>query len=183
MQAIANPPSGHVSLLPSPWVVSHGECVPAGATVLDVASGGGRHARWFAARGCVVDAVDRDPQSPGEPVRFIQADIESGPWPWPASRRWDAVIVTNYLHRPLLPLLVGAIAPGGLLIYETFALGNEQFGKPSNPDFLLRPGELLDAVRGHLEVVAYAHGRVEIATAPGQAPRPAVIQRIAARRT
>ena len=143
--------------------------------MLDVAAGGGRHARLFLARGHPVTAVDRDTArldlTPG--LEIVQADLEDGgPWPF-AGRAFAGVMVTNYLHRPLLPALVAAVAPGGALLYETFAAGNERFGKPSNPAFLLRPGELLEAVRGHLRVVAYEDVVVD-------APRPAAVQRIAA---
>jgi SAM-dependent methyltransferase len=152
--------------------------VPAGATVLDVAAGGGRHARLFAARGCTVLAVDRDVTAlharPDPRITVLQADLEGAAWPLPG-RTFAAVVVTNYLWRPLLPTLVASVAPGGLLLYETFAVGNERFGRPKNPDFLLRDGELLDVVRGELAVVEYAHG--EEGTPPG-----AVNQRLCARR-
>jgi len=143
---------------------------------LDLAAGSGRHSRLLLAHGLAVTALDRDPdQQPDAPgLTKIRADLEDGsPWPLPG-RRFDLVLVTNYLHRPLLPDIIGAVAPGGLLLYETFARGNERFGKPANPDFLLLPGELLAAVAGRLVVLAYEHGQVA-------APRPAVIQRIAAR--
>jgi SAM-dependent methyltransferase len=150
-----------------------------GAQALDVACGNGRHARWFAQRGCTVDAVDRDAtlatQFAGDArIRFLAADIEAGPWPY-ADRRFDAIVVTNYLHRPLWPALLAALAPAGLLIYETFAQGNAAFGKPSNPDFLLAPGELLRACAS-LHVLGYEDGVVNV-------PKPARVQRICARRT
>lgn len=149
-------------LAPSPWVQRWSHLVPAGATLLDVACGGGRHVRWFAARGVQVHAVDRDAAAlaalPAS-VSTCVADLEGGPWPY-AGRRFDAVLVTNYLWRPLLPTLVESLAPGGVLIYETFAVGQERHGKPSNPDFLLRPGELLAAAAG-LRVLAYEDGRLE----------------------
>jgi SAM-dependent methyltransferase len=133
----------HGSDSPSPWVVRWAALVRSGP-VLDVASGAGRHARFFAQRNLDVVAVDRDPQSiPG--VTFVQADLEDGSqWPF-AGRRFGAIVVTNYLHRPLLPTLGSALAEDGLLIYETFMVGNERYGKPSNPNFLLRPAELLQA--------------------------------------
>jgi len=145
--------------------------------VLDVACGGGRHARFFAARGYAVAAVDRDAVGLASlrnvaRVTVTCADIEGGPWPY-AGRTFDAVLVTNYLHRPLFPLLLDALAPGGVLIYETFALGNARFGRPSNPDFLLQPGELLDKVLPHLRVIAYEDVTVET-------PRAACVQRICA---
>jgi SAM-dependent methyltransferase len=160
---------------PSPWIVRHAALVPTGGAVLDVAAGGGRHARFFLARGHPVTAVDRDTSrlAPAPGLEIVEANLETGgPWPLGA-RRFAGVVVTNYLHRPLLPYLVAAVAPGGALLYETFAAGNERFGKPSNPAFLLTPGELLEAVRGRLRVVAYED-------VMDKAPRPAVVQRIAA---
>jgi SAM-dependent methyltransferase len=164
---------------PSAWVVRWAPLVPPAGEVLDLACGYGRHARLFAARGCRVLAVDRDREAlvqladvPG--VTTEQADLEGAPWPFPPGR-FAAVVVTNYLHRPLLDALLASIGAGGVLVYETFMVGNERFGKPSNPDFLLRPGELLELVRGRLGVVAFEQGRVE-------APRPAVLQRICALR-
>jgi SAM-dependent methyltransferase len=127
--------------------------------VLDVACGSGRHLRWLAAQGFAVTGVDRDGAAlaaSGGLGRTVTADIETGPWPL-GGERFDAVVVTNYLWRPLWPALLASVAGGGVLIYETFALGNEAFGKPSNPDFLLRPGELLEACRG-LHVVAFEDG-------------------------
>ena len=147
--------------------------------MLDLACGAGRHTALLAARGHPVLAVDRDIGQLGEvaadpAVTALAADLE-GPADWPLrGRRFAGVVVTNYLHRPLLPAIVASVAPGGLLLYETFARGNERFGRPANPDFLLQPGELLAAVVGRLVVLAYEHGQVA-------APRPAVIQRIAAR--
>lgn len=143
--------------------------------MLDLAAGGGRHTRLFAERKNPVIAVDRDISALQElaGVEAIATDLEDGnPWPF-GDRRFGGVVVTNYLHRPLLPSIVGAVAPGGALLYETFAVGNERFGKPSNPAFLLRPGELLEAVRGRLRVIAYED--VEVSE-----PKPAMVQRIAA---
>ncbi|MGH8732391.1 MAG: class I SAM-dependent methyltransferase [Burkholderiales bacterium] len=122
--------------------------------VLDVASGSGRHSRVFGALEVV--AVDRERQSIAG-VRFVQADLEDGsPWPF-AGQRFGGIVVTNYLHRPLLPILRDALEAGGVLIYETFMLGNERYGKPSNPNFLLKPGELLQAFSA-LTVVAFEQG-------------------------
>jgi SAM-dependent methyltransferase len=151
----------------SAWVQRWSSLVPAGGTVLDVACGLGRHTRWCLARGHRVFAVDRSaaaidgvlalaPSGIGERLETRVADLESGPWPF-AGQRFDAVVVTNYLWRPSLPLIVDGVAPGGALIYETFAAGNEAYGKPSRADFLLRPGELLAACAG-LRVVAFEDG-------------------------
>jgi SAM-dependent methyltransferase len=162
---------------PSPWVARFLGLAPAGGRILDVAAGGGRHTRLARARGFAVTAVDVDVSGltglrGNDGVEIVAADLEGGAWPL-GERRFAGVVVTNYLHRPLLTRLVAAVADGGVLIYETFAEGNEAFGKPSNPNFLLKPGELLQAVRGTLTVVAYEHGKIET-------PRPAVVQRIAA---
>lgn len=149
----------HGTLAPSPWVERWSSLVPAGASVLDVACGSGRHLRWFAQRGGRVTGVDRDAVAV-EPLRalgeIVVADIESGPWPF-AGRTFGAVVVTNYLWRELMPTIVQSVTEGGVLIYETFSTGNETVGRPSNPKFLLRTGELLEAVRG-LRVVAFEEG-------------------------
>lgn len=142
--------------------------------MLDVACGSGRHLRWLAAQGFEVTGVDRDAAAlaPLQGIgRVIVADIEGGPWPL-AGETFDAVVVTNYLWRPLFPALRAALAPGGVLIYETFAAGNAAYGKPSNPDFLLQPGELLEACRG-LQVVAFEDGFLDTP--------PRCVQRIVAR--
>jgi SAM-dependent methyltransferase len=165
----------HEGLEPSPWIARWSHLVPPGATVLDVACGRGRHVRWFTAQGARVTALDRDRDAlAGLDVcaETIEADIESGPWPL-AERRFDAVVVTNYLWRPLLPKIVEAVAPSGVLLYETFALGNETVGRPSNPAFLLAPGELLEAAKG-LRIVGYEDGFLD-------AP-PRFVQRVAALR-
>jgi myo-inositol-1(or 4)-monophosphatase len=151
------PPAPHTHPTPSEWVVRFADLVPAGGTVLDVAAGAGRHARFFLARGNRVVAIDRDVSSldAAAGLEIVQADLEDGSaWPL-AERRFDAIVVTSYLNRPLLPLLVDRLAPGGVLIYETFARGQERFGKPSNPAFLLERGELLRAVAGRLRVIAF----------------------------
>lgn len=147
--------------------------------MLDLACGGGRHARLFAARGCKVTAVDRDPAfAPAfadvPNIQFIAADLENGPWPLGATQ-FDVVVVTNYLHRPLFSALRAALAPGGLLIYETFAVGNAAFGKPSNPDYLLQPRELLDVFGADWRVLAFEDGF-------SAQPKPAMVQRIAVRK-
>lgn len=165
---------------PSAWVCRWAESISPGGRVLDVACGGGRHARWLAARGHPVEAIDRDPVAlaelaaiPGITARH--SDIEAEPWPY-SGQTFAGIVVVNYLHRPLFPHLLGALAPGGVLIYETFAAGNERYGRPANPDFLLRPGELLEAVRGRLRVLAYEDLFVSD-------PKPALVQRICAART
>ncbi|HSQ70995.1 MAG TPA: class I SAM-dependent methyltransferase [Rubrivivax sp.] len=144
-----------------------------GGAVLDVACGSGRHVRWLAAQGFAVTGVDRKAEAVA-PLRavaeIVVADIEDGPWPLPG-RRFDAVVVTNYLWRPLWPALRAALAPGGVLIYETFAHGQQLIGKPQRPEFLLQPGELLRACAG-LRVVAFEDG---FDTAPAR-----YVQRIAA---
>jgi SAM-dependent methyltransferase len=161
---------------PSPWIVRFLPLVAPGGRALDVAAGSGRHSRLLLAHGLEVTAIDRDPdQQPDAPGLIkLRADLESGgPWPL-AARRYDLVVVTNYLYRPLMPNIVDAVAPGGLLLYETFACGNERFGKPSNPDFLLRPGELAAAVAGRLQILTFE----QLELGP---PRPALVQHIAAR--
>jgi histidinol phosphatase-like enzyme (inositol monophosphatase family) len=155
--ACLNGGRSHDATAPSPWVVRFARLVPPGALVLDVAAGSGRHTRLFVERGYRVVAVDRDPSAirPAGAVEIVRADLEDGsPWPL-GERRFGAVVVTNYLHRPLLPILLDRLEPGGVLLYETFARGNERFGKPSNPAFLLERGELLRAVEGRLRVVAF----------------------------
>ena len=157
-------------MAPSPWVVRWAPLVTHG-TVLDVACGSGRHSRFFLARGLKVVAVDREPQQiPG--ARFVQADLEGGkPWPFPGEQ-FEGVVVTKYLHRPLFPRLLESLAPGGVLLYETLMLGNERFGRPSNPEFLLRPGELREAF-GELTEMGFEEGAVTL-------PKPAMIQRLCA---
>jgi SAM-dependent methyltransferase len=172
--------SGHDSGGPFPWIVRFAPLVPQGAAVLDLACGAGRHARLFLERGHPVTAVDLDVSGlddlRGHPqLEIMQADLESAPWPLPG-RRFGAVVVTNYLWRPLFPVILDAVADGGMLLYETFAHGNEAHGRPSNPDFLLAPGELIEVVRDHLQIVAYEHGYLE-------RPRPAIKQRLCAVRT
>ena len=160
---------------PSPWVLRFAALVAERGRVLDVACGAGRHARFFAAQGHPVDAVDRDLAGlvdVPDLVRALETDLEAGPWPY-AGEKFAGVVVTNYLHRPLLPTLIACVASGGVFIYETFAAGNEQYGRPSRPDFLLQPGELLEAVRGQLQVIAFEDIHVK-------SPKPAKVQRIAA---
>lgn len=161
----------------SPWVRRFAPLVVPAGRVLDVACGGGRHARLFAGLGHPVEAVDRDAEAlaglagvAGISTRC--ADLENGPWPY-AGESFAGIVVANYLHRPLLPLLANALAPAGVLIYETFMVGNERLGRPSNPAFLLRPGELLEFARDRLHVIAFEQGEVS-------QPKPAVVQRLCA---
>jgi SAM-dependent methyltransferase len=161
-------------------VQNHAGLVKPGGKVLDLAAGGGRHARYFKGLGYQVTALDRDisrlQNLAGQGVDIIAADLEDGsPWPLGA-REFDGIVVTNYLHRPLFPHLASALAPSGVLIYETFGVGNERFGKPSNPNFLLRPGELLEVAAAHgLQVLAYACGEVA-------EPKYAITQQLVAQR-
>lgn len=162
---------------PSDWVVRWAPRIAKSGRVLDLACGSGRHARWLAAQGYAVEAVDRDAAALASlagcaGIATRVADLEGAPWPY-AEEQFDGIVVTNYLHRPLFPALLDALAPASVLIYETFALGNERFGRPRNPDFLLKPGELLRFAHGRLEVIAYENVTLEF-------PRPAVVQRICA---
>jgi len=144
---------------PSDWIRRWSHLVPPGGSVLDVACGQGRHMRWFFKQNHPVTGIDKAQEaieSVASMGQAICADIEAGPWPLPG-RRFDCVVVTNYLWRPLLSTLVDSVAPGGLLLYETFAQGNETVGRPARAEFLLRPGELLQACQG-LRVVAYEDG-------------------------
>ena len=167
----------HSTKAPSPWVERFMSLIPNGGIVLDLACGSGRHTRLLKARGYQVLAVDIDVTrvedlSGAENIEIMKADLEAGDWPF-AERRFDGIVVTNYLHRPHLPRLVESLAPGGVLIYETFAKGNEKLGRPSNPEFLLNPAELLEAFAPRLTIMAYEH-------AVEDEPTPAVRQRICA---
>ncbi len=173
----------HATGQASPWVVRFAPLIPPGE-VLDLACGAGRHARLLAALGHPVTAVDRDPDAlaaaagPGIATMRVDLEDESVPQPvWPfAAGRFAGIVVTNYLHRPLFPHILASLAPGGMLIYETFATGNERFGKPSSPRFLLNRGELLDLVRTDamkIHVLAFEDGYVD-------RPKPAMVQRICA---
>ncbi len=160
----------------SSWIVTWAGLAPAGATVLDIAAGKGRHTRFFAERSHPVTAIDRDVGGlpAADNIEIIAADLEDGsPWPL-AGRKFGAVVVTNYLHRPLFPMLLDSVGPDGVLLYETFMIGNERFGKPSRPEFLLNDGELLELVRGRFSVIAYEARTIS-------EPRMAMVQRIAAR--
>jgi SAM-dependent methyltransferase len=163
----------HDIVAPSDWVVRWAPLITRGRA-LDLACGAGRHARHLAGLGHEVTAVDREPQSL-ESIRFVQADLEDGsPWPLPGEQV-AGVVVANYRHRPAFALIEGALAPGGVLIYETFMAGNERFGKPSNPAFLLAPGELWRAFGG-LHIIAFEQGL-------SLQPKAAMVQRLCARRT
>ena len=168
------------ALAASPWIDRFASLVPPGARVLDLATGGGRHARLFASRGANVLAVDRDAVAlqvlagtAGIETRVV--DLEAGPWPL-AGEAFDAIVVTNYLHRPLFPRLRAALAADGVLLYETFAMGNEACGRPANPDFLLCRDELLSlaSLPPAMTVVAFEQGLVQ------EGGRAAVVQRLAA---
>lgn len=177
----------HTGSAASAWVVRWLARLPAGSRVLDFAAGSGRHALEAARRGMRVLAVDRDRQAldrigagvdveTAARIELRVADLESGPWPFDGER-FDAVIVANYLFRPRFDLLASLVAPGGLLVYETFARGNERHGRPSNPAFLLEAGELLDrSRRAGLTVLAYETGLA-------QRPGPALVQRVCAVRS
>ena len=165
--------------IPSPWIARFARWIPERATVLDYAGGAGRNLPPLAARGARVTLADRDPaalaqaSAATDALETIEADLENAPWPF-AGRRFDAVVCCNFLHRSRADLVAGLLNPGGLLIHETFALGNARYGRPANPDFLLRPGELARAAeRAGLVVLAFEHGFV-------RTPKPALVQRVCA---
>lgn len=168
----------HAPRPPSAWVVRFAGLAPPDLPVLDVAAGAGRHSRLFLDRSYSVTAVDIDVSgldniAARTGAEIVEADLEDGgPWPF-AGRSFGGIVVTDYLYRPILPLLAACLAPGGVLIYETFAEGNAAFGRPKNPDFLLRPNELLEAFEDVLQIVAFEQGLV-------QTPRPAARQRLCA---
>ena len=171
---------GHAQGQPADWLQAWAHLLPAGAAVLDIACGRGRHLRWLAGRGHPVTGIDRDPEALGasqglaeaRQAELILADIEHGPWPCPG-RQWPVVLVIHYLWRPLWPQILASLAPGGWLIYETFAAGNESVGKPARPDFLLQPGELIERCAG-LRIIAFEDGFLD---------HPArFVQRVLARR-
>ncbi len=168
-------------IAPSPWICRFANLIEPGGSVLDLACGSGRHSKLMLERGHGVVALDIDPAKLGElaahpGLEAVGADLEDGA-PWPLGRRqFSAVIVTNYLYRPVMPAIVAAVKPEGLLLYETFAQGNEKYGRPANPDYLLRPGELLQlAANAGMRVLAYED--LEEST-----PRPGCRQRLAARK-
>ncbi len=164
---------------PSPWVRRFAPLERRGGGVLDLACGGGRHLRLFHGLGHPVTGVDLDLRGAEDlrgaaGVTLVAADLENGnPWPLPGGARFAGIVVTNYLHRPLMGAILDSLEPGGVLLYETFARGNERFGRPSSSAFLLRAGELLEIARDRLHVVAFEQGEVA-------SPKAAVIQRIVA---
>ncbi len=165
------------ALTPSAWITRFAHLISPEGQVLDLACGSGRHTRYLVEHGYKVTCIDRDISKLGdlqqhESIEIVQADLEDGPWPL-ADRKFNGIIIANYLHRPIMPRIANALSDQGVLIYETFAQGNEKFGRPSNPDFLLKPGELLEVVRGHFRVIAFE----EVAETE---PRPACRQRICA---
>ncbi|MGE3332283.1 MAG: class I SAM-dependent methyltransferase [Rhodospirillaceae bacterium] len=164
------------AIAPSAWVLRWAHLIRPAGRVLDVAAGHGRHARALQAMGHQVVATDIDVGGLADAsgIEVVTADLEAGLWPFPPAR-FDAIIVANYLHRPHFPHFVASLAPGGVLIFETFGQGNERLGRPRNPDFLLALGELLRAFQDTLEIVAYEHGEE-------REPRPAVRQRLCARK-
>lgn len=164
---------------PSPWIVKHAPLIRKNGRVLDLACGSGRHAIWLAKQGYRVDALDRDAKALEsmagmDNINVLNVDIEAGGLPG-LGHRYDGIIVSRYLYRPLLSRLTGLLKPGGILIYETFMTGNERYGKPSNPDFLLLPNELLETYSPLLSIIAFEQGEVKM-------PRPAVMQRICAKK-
>ena len=162
---------------PSRWVTEHASLISAGGRVLDLACGGGRHAIWLARQGYQVDAIDRDASAVARMsginnihVHIVDLEADKA---YTFNHHYDGIIVSRYLHRPLLKTLALILNPNGVLIYETFMLGNEQYGKPSNPNFLLQPNELLDVYSPLLKIIAFVQGEVT-------EPKPAVMQRICA---
>jgi SAM-dependent methyltransferase len=157
----------HTTQTPSPWMIEHAALVPTGATLLDVACGYGRHAKFFAARGVKVTAVDRDEAAIASlrgienlvaELRDIEGDeVSAGAWPY-GENAFDAVVVCNYLWRPTFARMLSTIKTGGVLLYETFMVGNERYGKPSRAEFLLQSNELLAHTREHFRVIAYREG-------------------------
>jgi SAM-dependent methyltransferase len=171
----------HGPVEPSPWVTRFAPLISTDGEVLDLACGSGRHTRYILDRNHKVTALDKDISKASDlasnpNVYLVQADLEiTAPWPFP-DKKFSGIIVTNYLYRPLFPILLAALAEGGILIYETFAIGNEQYGPPRNPAFLLKKGELLEYAKGHLNIVAFEQGVVE------GVDHPKVIQRVCARK-
>ena len=176
-----NKPDHRTPVPPLPWIATLASQAAGRESVLDLACGSGRHGRLFLRAGCAVTFTDIDLGGVGDlasdpKATLYQADLEGGSWPF-EPESFDLVVVTNYLWRPRLDALLRTVRPGGALLYQTFAVGNERFGKPSNPAFLLREGELKQAAAPNFEIAGYFHGET-------QSPKPAVIQRLhAVRRT
>lgn len=174
-------PEIHRSLRPSPWVESLAHMIPAGGHVLDIACGRGRHTRLMHRLGHAVTAVDHDLSGVQDlqgtaGIELIEHDLETGDWPFDAAT-FDGIVVTNYLYRPHFPHLIKSLAPHGTLLFETFAVGNEKFGRPRNPDFLLQPNELFDRFHAELDIVKFEQAEEKM-------PAPAIKQRMCAiRRT
>ena len=167
----------HEGQTPSVWVQRCSELLRPCSTILDLACGSGRHARYLAGKGHDVTALDKNPEVLSKIPSSIgihpyEFDLETGSWPF-SKRKFDVIVVTNYLHRPIMQNIIDALSPSGVLIYETFMFGNENYGRPSNPDFLLRPNELIDMVHEKLQVLLFEAGMVSD-------PKPALIQRICA---
>ncbi len=172
-------PAKHLRITsPSPWIVRYSSTIPVGGHVLDLACGGGRHSGYLLDQGYCVTAIDKDTSAISERLggrknlTIITADLETGDNPFADNdalngQKFDAVVAVNYLYRPLMTALIDALKPGGVLLYETFARGNEAYARPRNPDHLLRSGELLDVAAGQLQVVAYEHGMIEADDLPG----------------
>ena len=163
----------------SPWIVKFAPLIPNKGLVLDLACGSGRHAKWLAQQGYQVDALDRDPIATTsmqgmDGIRVTITDLETAELP-NFEHSYDGIIVSRYLHRPLLTMLATILNPSGILIYETFMRGNERYGKPSNPDFLLIPDELLNTYSPLLNIISFEQGDVK-------EPKPAVLQRICAQK-
>ena len=172
-------PSDHRCGPPSPWIKRFAGEIQPTSSVLDLACGSGRHSLLMLELGHSVVACDINLSGLGilkqrDKLELVEADLENAPWPFP-ERQFAAIIVTNYLYRPLFPQILAALAPGGLLLYETFAAGNEQFGRPLNPDYLLNRGELLSGILTGLTIIAYEDVTIS-------EPRPAALQRVCAER-
>ena len=171
---------------PSPWIARFAPLVAKGGLVLDLAAGAGRHGRHFMKQGCRVVFTDRHTEALKDlrnkkNAKVITTDLEDGKVPFIAggplqALTFDAIIIVNYLYRPLTVSLINALAPGGILLFETFARGNEDFARPRNPDHLLRHGELLDEASGRLQIIAYEHGRLDITDIPGVKQRICAIK-------
>lgn len=172
--------NSHATVInPSPWVLDHAHLIPAGGQVLDLACGNGRHTRYLHKLGFRVVAADKDLSgvddlATTDGIELLQADLELEKWPF-AAGQFNGIVVTNYLHRPHFPHILESLAENALLIFETFARGNEKFGRPRNPAYLLEPNELLNAFGESLKVINFAQTE-------DRSPRPAVRQRICARR-